>query len=91
MACEANKCLLCHDAPCTKACDKGLEVASIIRSIRFENKTGAMRKLGETDVCKDCSAPCMDACRKSDIDEAIKIPTMFAQLRNEKILENDRR
>lgn len=86
MACEANKCLLCHDAPCSKACDKGLEVASIIRSIRFENKTGAMRKLGETDVCKGCSAPCMDACRKSDIDEAIKIPTMFAQLRNEKIL-----
>ena len=33
---EAARCLLCEDAPCTKACETG-DVARAIRSIRFGN------------------------------------------------------
>ena len=35
-------CLLCRDAPCTKACPYMVEVDKIIRSLRFENKAGQL-------------------------------------------------
>ena len=38
---EVGRCLLCHEAPCSVACSKGLAVADIIRSLRFDNETGA--------------------------------------------------
>ena len=37
---EAVRCLLCEDAPCTKACGKG-DVARAIRAIRFDNEKNA--------------------------------------------------
>ncbi|MCR4745135.1 MAG: NAD-dependent dihydropyrimidine dehydrogenase subunit PreA [Lachnospiraceae bacterium] len=91
MTYEISQCLLCHDAPCSQACEEGLEAADIIRSLRFENKTGAMRKLGEKDLCADCSAPCMDVCRKASINEAVKIPRIFEKLRAEKIALTDKK
>jgi dihydropyrimidine dehydrogenase (NAD+) subunit PreA len=39
---EAARCLLCNDAPCTKACGKG-DVARAIRAIRFDNEKNAWR------------------------------------------------
>jgi len=33
---EANRCLLCQDAPCTKACQSG-DPARALRAIRFDN------------------------------------------------------
>jgi dihydropyrimidine dehydrogenase (NAD+) subunit PreA len=45
---EAKRCLLCEDAPCTKACGKG-DPARAIRAIRFDNTKNAMRWI------KDCS------------------------------------
>ena len=33
---EAARCLLCQDAPCTKACGKG-DPARAVRAIRFDN------------------------------------------------------
>ena len=39
---EAARCLLCEDAPCTKACGKG-DVARAIRAIRFDNANNARR------------------------------------------------
>ncbi|MBQ4414194.1 MAG: tRNA-dihydrouridine synthase, partial [Prevotella sp.] len=39
---EAVRCLLCEDAPCTKACGKG-DVARAIRAIRFDNEKNAWR------------------------------------------------
>ena len=39
---EAAHCLLCEDAPCTKACETG-DVARAIRSIRFGNDKYALR------------------------------------------------
>ena len=39
---EANRCLLCQDAPCTKACKRG-NPARAIRAIRFDNHKPALR------------------------------------------------
>ena len=39
---EANRCLLCEDALCTKACKRG-DPARAIRAIRFDNHKLAMR------------------------------------------------
>ena len=39
---EANRCLLCQDAPCTKACRTG-DPARAIRAIRFDNHKPALR------------------------------------------------
>ena len=45
---EASRCLLCQDAPCTKACKTG-DPARAIRAIRFDNHKPALRWV------KDCS------------------------------------
>ena len=45
---EASRCLLCQDAPCTKACKHG-DPARAIRAIRFDNHKPALRWV------KDCS------------------------------------
>ena len=39
---EASRCLLCQDAPCTRACAKG-DPARAIRAIRFDNHKPALR------------------------------------------------
>ena len=44
---EASRCLLCQDAPCTKACKHG-DPARAIRAIRFDNHKSALRWV------KDC-------------------------------------
>ena len=41
---EASRCLLCKDAPCTKACGKG-DPARAIRAIRFDNEKVALKWL----------------------------------------------
>ena len=73
---EVTKCLLCYDAPCSKACVKQYKISDMIRSLRFENEAGAYEKLGKLASCAECSAPCMKACNRAKIDEAIKIPTL---------------
>ena len=45
---EADLCLLCNDAPCTKACRTG-DPARAIRAVRFDNHKPALRWV------KDCS------------------------------------
>ena len=39
---EANRCLMCQDAPCTKACKTG-DPARAMRAIRFDNHKPALR------------------------------------------------
>ena len=45
---EASRCLLCQDAPCTKACKRG-DPARALRAIRFDNHKPALRWV------KDCT------------------------------------
>jgi len=40
-AIESARCLYCYDAPCTRACPTGIDVASFIRNIHDQNIDGA--------------------------------------------------
>ena len=59
---EAERCLLCPEAPCTKACPHGLDPAGLLRSVRFQNIAGAADRLPDRAACTDCPAPCEAAC-----------------------------
>ena len=54
---EAARCLLCQDAPCTKACGKG-DPARAVRAIRFDNTAIAARWL--------------EGCSQEDLERAEK-------------------
>lgn len=47
---EADRCLLCHDAPCSKACPAETDPAGFIRKFRFRNITGAIRTIKENNI-----------------------------------------
>ena len=47
---EADRCLLCHDAPCSKACPADTQPADFIRKLRFKNITGAIRTIKENNI-----------------------------------------
>ena len=56
---EASRCLLCQDAPCTKACKTG-DPARAIRAIRFDNHKPALRWV--MDCCDDDLERAEQAC-----------------------------
>jgi len=58
---ESARCLLCADAPCSKACQKGLDPGRGIRAIRFENEHCAGLYF-DNENCTGCDAPCEKAC-----------------------------
>ncbi len=77
---EASRCLLCHDAPCSKGCPAKTDPASFIRSVRFENFAGAAKTIREANILGAvCSRICPynDLCEKEctrgKIDKPIKI------------------
>ncbi len=47
---EADRCLLCHDAPCSTGCPANTEPAEFIRKLRFKNITGAIRTIKENNI-----------------------------------------
>lgn len=48
--CEASRCLLCEDAPCSKGCPAGTDPGKFIRQIRFANFKGAARTIRNNNV-----------------------------------------
>lgn len=78
---ETARCLLCHDAPCNNVCEKQIPIAEVIRALRFENRTGAKRKvLSAGKGCIDCPAPCMNACNLGKMDRPVDIPGIVEDL-----------
>ncbi len=75
---ESARCLLCYQAPCSAACPSGIDISGLIRSLRFENPGGAIRKKG--DACGFCQAPCMNACLRKKIDRPVDIRTIVMEL-----------
>jgi len=47
---EADRCLLCHDAPCSAGCPADTKPAEFIRKLRFKNVTGAIRTIKENNI-----------------------------------------
>lgn len=75
---EVEGCLLCHNAPCSKQCNYGLEPDKVIRSLRFDNSNGAKALLDATDACFFCEEErCVSACVKSKIDRPVDIPMIM--------------
>lgn len=77
---EAQRCLLCHDAPCTKACPAQTDPAKFIRSVRFRNFKGAAETIRINNtlggVCaRVCPTEkyCELACSRCGIDKPINI------------------
>jgi NADPH-dependent glutamate synthase beta subunit-like oxidoreductase len=47
---EADRCLLCHDAPCSKGCPADTEPGVFIRKLRMKNITGAIRTIKQNNI-----------------------------------------
>ena len=58
---DINKCILCYDAVCGKACES-IDTARIIRALRFNNQVGAYAMLPKQDLCVDCEGKCQNVC-----------------------------
>lgn len=77
---EARRCLLCHDAPCSKGCPAGTDPASFIQSLRLNNVKGAAETIRKNNpfgascanVCP-YDKLCQEACSRCGIDEPIQI------------------
>lgn len=88
---DVGGCLLCNEAPCTKACPYSVQVDSIIRSLRFENKAGAVDKLQISLPCENCeSKPCKEVCLKGNINDPVPIDRIMKSISDEaKIKEEE--
>lgn len=47
---ESERCLYCYDAPCTRICPTGIDVASFIRNIAHENINGAAQVILSSNI-----------------------------------------
>ena len=77
---EASRCLLCHDAPCSRDCPAGTDPGSFIRSIRFRNFKGAAETIRKNNILGGICARicpyeklCEEACSRTGIDRPIEI------------------
>jgi dihydropyrimidine dehydrogenase (NAD+) subunit PreT len=75
-AIEAARCLYCYDAPCTRACPTGIDVASFIRNIHDHNLNGAACGILEQNIfggscARVCPTEilCEDACVRNSPTE----------------------
>lgn len=56
---EANRCLFCYDAPCTKSCPTGINVPKFIQQIATDNLKGAAHTIFQSNIMGGgCSRVC---------------------------------
>ena len=73
---EADRCLLCHDAPCSEGCPADTRPAEFIRKLRFKNVTGAIRTIKTNNIL---GGACGVLCPTSRLCEE-KCSAMFKSL-----------
>ena len=80
---EAARCLLCHDAPCSKECPASTDPASFIRKMRFRNLKGAVAVIKENNVLGGTCAvicPTCDLCTKGCVAAGLDRPIDIARI-----------
>ena len=56
---EANRCLYCYDAPCTKSCPTSIDVPKFIKQIATENLKGSAHTIFSSNIMgAGCSKVC---------------------------------
>ncbi len=56
---EANRCLFCYDAPCTKSCPTSIDVPKFIKQIVTENVKGSAHTILQSNIMgAGCSKVC---------------------------------
>lgn len=77
---EAARCLLCHDAPCSKGCPADTKPAEFIRKLHLRNVSGAIRTIKHQNILGGaCGLLCPTArlcekeCSATGIDRPIRI------------------
>lgn len=80
---QVDRCLLCYDPPCNKACGIKSSPADFIRSLKFSNIDGAkdvikplMTRCEDDGIVPGCQA----ACIRSKIDGAVDIRSIHKYL-----------
>lgn len=74
---ESNRCLLCHDAPCSIGCPAGTDPGKFIRQIRFYNYKGAARTIRTNNILGSVCAlvcPVEKLCEKECSIKALEDP-----------------
>ena len=73
---EADRCLLCHDAPCSEGCPADTRPDEFILKLRFKNVTGAIRTIKTNNIL---GGACGVLCPTSRLCEE-KCSAMFKSL-----------
>ncbi len=77
---EADRCLLCHDAPCSKGCPAETDPGTFLRKLRLRNVTGAIRTIKTNNILGGacgvlCPTPrlCEKACSAAGLNRPVEI------------------
>ncbi len=77
---EADRCLLCHDPPCSKGCPAETDPGTFIRKLRLHNVTGAIRTIKSNNILGGacgvlCPTPrlCEKECSATGISRPVEI------------------
>ncbi len=77
---EADRCLLCHDAPCSKGCPANTDPGKFIKKFKMQNIKGAIRTIKENNILGGAcgilcptSKLCEKECASSNLDRPINI------------------
>lgn len=79
---EVNRCLLCNDPVCTKACPQKANVGKVLRSLYFDNPLSGAFLLANVD-CTYCNAPCEKACVLSKSKPSVEVRNIFMALKED--------